>query len=207
MLIGAAFGGLEVRAEGDGGARLSGRFPYGVTATLDSGGNGRRPRKERIAPRAFRYAVEDPDREIHLLAGHSFDRPLASKRGGSLKLRDGDDALAFEARIAPEVAQTSHGRDVLALVASGLAVGLSPGFRVAPREVVEKPEEVVEEDPREGNALIRVVRAAILFELSVVTRPAYDEATVEARDWTPSDREATVERQLRRMRAMRQWRV
>jgi uncharacterized protein len=25
-----------------------------------------------------------------------------------------------------------------------------------------------------------------LFELSIVTRPAYDEATVEARNWSPS---------------------
>jgi phage head maturation protease len=33
-------------------------------------------------------------------------------------------------------------------------------------------------------AIIRWILAALLYELSVVTRPAYDEAQVEARNWT-----------------------
>ena len=37
---------------------------------------------------AFAFAVEDEAREIHLLSGHSFDRPLASKRRGTLRLDD-----------------------------------------------------------------------------------------------------------------------
>jgi len=32
------------------------------------------------------------------------------------------------------------------------------------------------------NAIIRTIFAALLFELSIVTRPAYDEATVEHDD-------------------------
>lgn len=186
MLIAAAEGGLELRREG-GETRLRGRFPYATLATLDAGGNGRRPRKEQFAPRAFRFAVEDDAREIHLLFGHDFSKPLASKLRGTLALRDTDEALSFEARIAPEVAETSHARDVLALIASGLAVGLSPGFRIPPPEAVENAETVEEEDPSQGNALIRTIRAAVLFELSIVTRPAYSEAQVEARNWRLAD--------------------
>jgi len=73
---------LELRREG-GETRLRGSFPYGSLAVLSDGGRRGRPRKERFAPRAFGFRVEDPEAEIHLLAGHSFDRPLASKRAGT----------------------------------------------------------------------------------------------------------------------------
>ena len=69
---------LELRQRG---RLLSGRFPYRSTATVRDRG---RVRKERFDPGAFAFAVEDETREIHLLAGHSYDRPLASKRAGSL---------------------------------------------------------------------------------------------------------------------------
>ena len=173
--------GLELRATGDGSRRLQGRFPYRRRAVLDAGGKGRRPRKEEFAPRAFSYAVDDPDREVHLLVGHSFDRPLASRKAGTLRLADSDEALTFEAILTPEIQRTSWVQDFLAGFAAGLIVGVSPGFRVAPPEAVEKPEEVTEEDPAEGNALIRTIFAAILFELSMVTRPAYQEAEADLR--------------------------
>lgn len=174
-------GGLELRDAGDGSRRLTGRFPYNSLATLHSGGNGRKPRKEQFAPRAFSYAVEDPDRDIHLLSGHSFDKPMASKRAGTLILSDTDEALLFEAIFGGEIQAASWFADFLAAFAAGLIGGISPGFRVAPPEVVPKPEETTQEDPSEGNALIRTIFAAILFELSLVTRPAYPDTEVDLR--------------------------
>lgn len=191
MLFGGADGGaLELRRESDGGARLSGRFPYNKPAVLSDGGRSGRPRKEVIASRAFSYRVERDDEDIHLLAGHSYDKPLASRGAGTLSLRDADDALTLEARITREIAETSHGRDVLAMIGAGLAIGLSPGFRMPPERAVpaDKAETVEEEDPAEGMALIRTIKAALLYELSVVTRPAYPEAQVELRSWAPTSR-------------------
>lgn len=189
ILHGAPDGRLEVRQEGDGSRTLRGSFPYGETATLSDGGRKGRPRKERIAPHAFRYRVEEPAENIHLLVGHDYNRPLASKLSDTLKLTDGDDALTFEATIPPGVAETQHARDALALIGAGLAVGVSPGFRLPPERTVEDAESVEREpdNPDEGQngAVIRTVKAALLFELSIVTRPAYDEAQVEARDWRP----------------------
>lgn len=173
--------GLELRAAGDGTRRLTGSFPYKSRAVTNSGGNGRRPQKEEFAPRAFAYAVNDQGRDIHLLSGHSFDKPLASKKAGTLILRDSDTALMFEAILTPEIQRTSWAQDFMAAYAAGLVGGISPGFRVAPPEVVPKPEETTEEDPAEGNALIRTIFAAILFELSMVTRPAYGETSVDLR--------------------------
>ena len=185
MLTGGAIGAIELRRADDGGVRLSGRFPYNSRAILSDGGRTGRPRKEEFAPGAFDYSINSPEQEIHLLVGHSFDKPLASKLNGTLTFENTTDALILNAAIPALVAETSHGRDALALLGSGLAVGISPGFRIPPKQAVEDAEEIFEEDPAEGRAIIRRILEVILFEFSIVTRPAYKDATVEERNWTP----------------------
>lgn len=179
----AALGGLELRAAGDkGGRRIRGSFPYGKRATLSDGGRTGRPRKEVIAPRAFAYRVEKRE-TIHLLIGHNYDRPLATTDNGSLALRDTAEALTFEARIAPELERAPFFADFWGAFLAGLVGGISPGFRIPPPSAVppEEAEQTEEEDPAEGRALIRTVFQALLFELSLVTSPAYKETAVEAR--------------------------
>lgn len=171
MLSGAAQGVLEVRAEADGGARLSGRFPYSEVAELAQG------RSEVFAPGSL-----EPRANVYLLSQHRFETPLASTESGGLELRADGDALTFEARLSPEVVNTSHGRDALALIRSQLAVGVSPGFRVT------KGGERVE---RRNGGLLRTVTRAVLHELSIVTAPAYSSAQVEARSWTPENFDGT----------------
>ncbi|RAI01020.1 hypothetical protein DLJ53_17510 [Acuticoccus sediminis] len=186
MLFGGAIGELELRRDSRGtGRRLKGRFPYNRLAVLSDGGrNGGRPRKERIAPRAFSYRVERPDEEIHLLVGHSYDRPLASRNNDTLTLRDTDEALTFDANIVPEVQEAPYVQDFLAAFSAGLIRGISPGFRIPPPRTVPDAEKVEEEDPAEGTALIRTIFEALLYELSLVTVAAYREATAEeARSW------------------------
>lgn len=175
MLWGAYQGSLELRTEG-GETRLRASFPYGRPAVLSDRLNGFRPRKEVVAPRAFAERIEAGE-DIHFLAGHDFDRPLASRAAGTLTLRDTDAALEIEARIAPGMAGVSYVRDLLAAHAAGLIRGLSPGFRV------RQGGETVTED---GDAILRTIRAADLFEISAVTRPAYPAAQIEARDWATS---------------------
>ncbi|MEP0046571.1 MAG: HK97 family phage prohead protease [Roseobacter sp.] len=189
MLIGFAGGGLELRKRASGALALQGRFPYGKRAVLSDGGRTGRPKKEVIAPRAFAYRVERPDEDIHLLVGHSFDKPLASRGAGTLDFVDSDEALSFTALITEEMQQVSYVRDILAGIAAGLTLGISPGFRLPPKRAVPQPEKIEDEghDPENGahNAIIRTVLAALLYEISIVTRPAYDEAQVEARSWQP----------------------
>lgn len=186
MLYAPVPGALELRKNHDGSRTISGRFPYNSLAVLDSGGDRRRPRKERFASKAFSYAIDKPDFEVTLLFGHSFDRPLATKLSHTLKLKDTEAALTFDAEISPEAAEISHVKDVLAMLAAGLIGGISPGFRVPPKSAVPDAEEVTEEDPAKGRALIRTIKAAVLYELSLVVRPAYPETQVEARNWTPA---------------------
>src|SRR3546814_2272400 len=128
-------------------------------------GDGRR---ERVAARAFRHRIEAGE-NIFLVAGDDAEKPLASTEAGSLSLRDGDDALHIEARV---VASTTWATDALAALAAGLTKGLSPGFRVKPGGDLVT---------RTAARLLRTVPAAALFEVSLVTRPAYDAAPPAAR--------------------------
>lgn len=159
---------LETRAESDGSVRVSGAFRYQSVTTL--GRYGGRERREQFASGAFQFDAVD------LLSQHTFDRPLASTDSGSLTLRSNEQGLEFEACISPEVAGVSYVRDALALIRSGLAKGLSPGF------VVE--DETVSEDDA---GITRTIRKARLHELSIVTRAAYPQAQVEARNWRPDN--------------------
>jgi len=165
---------LEYRQRG---RTLTGAFPYGKVATVADRGE---VRKERFEPFAFQFAVADPLREIHLLSGHSFNRPLASKLGKSLVLRDTPTALTFTATLPPEGEQPTWMVDAVRAVRAGLVGGISPGFRVPPPDAVPDAETVVPEPGNPGVG-IRSIRAAVLFELSLVTRPAYDETAVDLR--------------------------
>ena len=181
MESGGVIGSLELRRGGGGSRRLRGTFPYNRPAVLSDGGRTGRPRKEVFAPGAFAYRVDRPEEDIHLLVGHSYDRPLASRRAGTLVLQDTPAALIFDAEITPEIQRTSYAVGFLSGFAAGLIIGISPGFRIPPERVAPNAEETTEEDPDEGMALIRTIFQALLYELSVVTRPAYSETTIEER--------------------------
>jgi uncharacterized protein len=163
MLWGAATGALELRAT-DGGFRIRGAFPYGSDTELAPG------RSERIEARAFAARIEAGE-DIHLLSGHDYAKPLASRHAGSLQITDTGEGVQIEAEIS---AGTSWAADFLAAHKAGLVRGLSPGFRVSPGgERIE----------RRGDTVLRSITRAELFELSAVTRPAYSAAQIEARSW------------------------
>ena len=165
MLWGAAHGaGLELRATDNGGVRVAGRFPYATEAELARG------RFERIEARAFAERIEAGG-DIHLLAGHDYNRPLASRGAGTLEIRDTPEALEIEATLSDG---TSWARDFLEAHRAGLIRGLSPGFRVSPGgERIEA----------RGDGVLRRIMRAELFEISTVTKPAYESAQIEARCW------------------------
>ena len=159
---------FEIRQDGDG---LAGRFVYDVdTITSDRAEVRQRAgvRKSRIRPGAFRFALEDETREIQLLMGADFDRPLASKLAGSLDLEDGPEALTFRAERLPD---TSYVRDFRAQLATGAAqFGVRPLYRIPPAETVADAVSIVPEAGNPG-VNIEVVNEAVLTGLAVVSRP------------------------------------
>lgn len=169
MLWGASLGALELRDAG-GATRLRATFPYGAETELAPG------RREVIAARAFADRIEAGG-EIHLLAGHDYEKPLASRAAGSLNVSETDAALVIEATISETMRGIGYVRDFLGAHGAGLVRGLSPGFRVPPGgERIE----------RRGDGLVRTIERADLFEISAVTRPAYPSAQIEARAWQTS---------------------
>ena len=70
--------------------------------------------------------------------------------------------------------------DTVRMVESGLAGGVSPGFRVPPASVV-KGAETFEAEPGNPGVQVRVINSAVLHEISIVTRPAYSETDIDAR--------------------------
>ena len=165
---------LEYRQRG---RRLAGTFRYGTFATVKDRG---RTRKETIRSRAFSFAVKSEEHDIDLLRGHSFDSPLGSKLSGSLALEESDEALEFVASLPPERSQPSWMVDAVLAVRSGLVRGISPGFRVPPLSVVANAEELI---PEVGNTgvLVRTINEAVLYELSLVTRPGYSGTEIDIR--------------------------
>lgn len=172
MLWGAHTGSLELRTEG-GETRLRATFPYGRETVLSESMG--RERREMIVAHAFADRIERGE-DVHFLSGHDFNKPLASRSAGTLTLTETDEALTVDATISAEMGQVSYVRDFLSAHAAGLVRGLSPGFRVRPGG------ETVQE---RGSSILRTIRAADLIEISAVTKPAYPQAQIEARNWQP----------------------
>lgn len=172
-------GTVELRRRSGRRPQLRGSFPYGKLATISNRG---RVRKERIASRAFGFAIDDAEREISLLYGHSYDTPLASRAAGSLVIADSAEAVSFRATLPREAEQPTWMRDTVLAVEAGLIGGLSPGFIVPPQDVVPGAQRFVPE-PGNPSVSIREIAEAVLLEMSLVTRPAYGGTTVEARAW------------------------
>ena len=126
--------------------------------------------------RAGRFAIEDDSRQIDVLSGHDFGKPLASSKAGTLDIEDGDDGVTFEARLPDD--PPSWAIDAERAIAAGLMTGLSPGFVVPPASAVPDAERFVPE-PGNPGVQIRVISEAALREFSIVTAPAYADAAVD----------------------------
>ena len=212
-------GELELRQSG---RRLAGRFPYSQKsgdrqATVMNKG---RVRKERIGPDAFGWQIREfaklqeklgdaitnafdearvqllrqelERRNIHVLAGHSYDRPMGDMLRSGARVTSTKDAIDFEIDLPDVADMPGYMKDTIAMIRSGLIGGISPGFRVPPKGVVPNGERL---EPEPGNPAVqvRVIENAVLSELSIVTRPAYSETDVDVR----AQLEAIPQRRLR----------
>ena len=200
---------LEIRARGGGPGSLFGRFQYsqapgrGMATISDRG----KVRKERIAGDAFGWQMREfkrlqaemaqviegaadearlevlrqelERRNVHILAGHSYDRPLGSLSAGA-KISSTKEAIEFEVDLPPEADRPSYMQDSIRMIRAGLVGGISPGFRVPPASAVRNAE-TFEPEPNNPSVQVRVIRQAVLYELSLVSRPAYSETEVDIR--------------------------
>ena len=175
-------GELEIR---EGGRLLRGVFPYNALATVS---DRLKTRKETFSPGAFQYSIAEAQAKrarIDLLDGHSFDKPLANSIDDSvvfseIPTENGGLSLVFEATLPVQSQQPSYMRDLVLKINAGLARGISPGFRVPPKSVISNSEIL---EPERGNPAVNIrrINQAVLYEMSIVTRAAYLESSIENR--------------------------
>ena len=163
----------EVRQSGRG---LGGKFSYNTPTVLRNRG---RKRKQTVRPGAFRFAIQDETREINLLLGRDYDKPLASKQAGTLHLIDNPEALEF---FVDELPDTSYVRDFRAGLSSGAFVaGVAMLFTIPPASVVPEAVEIIP-DPDNPDVDVEVVHESVLTAIAVTTRaPRGNPGTVSER--------------------------
>jgi HK97 family phage prohead protease len=134
---------------------------------------------ERIAPGAFKRSLQSRN-EVKLLWNHDAGEPLASVRGGTLKLTEDERGLKVEATLA----NTTRGRDVSELIRSKTVDSMSFGFSVI-------------KDSWSGD--VRTLQAVRLFEVSIVSSPAYEgtAGTVAVRSTTGIDADQLADALMR----------
>lgn len=122
--------------------------------------------KETISKGAFTRALAKGN-YIHFLAEHDENKILASTRNGSLTLKEDDKGLLMTA----DISDTTYGRDYHTLIKDGILRNMSFGF------TVDKDKWSKDKD----GTYKREVNDLTLYEVSVVTNPAYPQSTISAR--------------------------
>jgi len=139
---------LEVREDGDG-------MTFEGYAAVFNSDSEPLPFIERIQPGAFLKSLQSRN-EIKLLWNHDAGEPLASVRGGTLRLWEDEVGLRAWARIA----NTQRGRDTAELIRSGTIDSMSFGFNVI-------------KDSWSDDGSVRTLEQVRVFEISLVSFPAY----------------------------------
>lgn len=153
---------LEVRSDEGKPPRIVGLAPrYGVWSD-DLGGF-----VERFEPGAFTKTLAESD--VRALFNHDANYVLGRQKAGTLGMTDQRKGLHFEV----EPPETSWAADLLVSMRRGDIDQTSFSFR-AIRDEWTEPE-------KDGQPYKRVVREAQLFDVSIVTFPAYPSATAQVR--------------------------
>lgn len=122
--------------------------------------------REVIKKGAFARALSKGN-DIHFLAEHDANKILASTRNNSLKLVEDDKGLLMTA----EISDTSYGRDYHTLIKDGILRNMSFGFSVD-KDKWRKLND---------GTYTRDISDLTLYEVSVVTNPAYPQSSISAR--------------------------
>jgi uncharacterized protein len=150
----------ELRQEGDGNTFV------GYAAVFNSPSEPL-PFIERIAPGAFAKSLRNRKQDIRLYVNHDSNMVLASRNSRTLRLSEDERGLRVEA----DLPDTTAGRDIRELMATGVVDKMSFGFQVDRRG-----------DKWSDDGMERTLTSVRLFEVSVVTGfPAYEATTAAVR--------------------------
>src|SRR5208282_2863603 len=130
--------------------------------------------RETIAPGAFKRALAEKS-DVRALFNHRADKVLGRTASGTLLLSEDDNGLHFRCQLDPN--QQMH-RDLYSAVKRGDISEMS--FAFTPNGPDGEDWQNVQDE--RGNWFIsRTLKDVNLFDTSVVTHPAYDNTSVQAR--------------------------
>jgi len=151
---------LELRDESTEAPKV-----VGYAVVFDSLSNDLGGFLEKVDRGAFAESLKNND-EVHALYNHDDDKILGRRGAGTLRLWEDDYGL----RIEIDPPNTTVGNDVVELLRRGDLVSMSFGFY----NVTDSWEMSEGKD-------VRTIKSARLFDVSVVTNPAYQETSVGVR--------------------------
>lgn len=122
---------------------------------------------ERIAPGAAHGVL---DHDVRLLMNHDPNLVLARTTSGSLRLYEDSTGVLVEAELAP----TTYARDLATLLQRGDVSQMSFSFVPGDEEWDERPD---------GMWLRTITRLDELYDVSIVTYPAYEDTDAGMRSW------------------------
>lgn len=143
---------VELRAEGDG------RTFTGYASVFNQPSLPL-PFTEIVKPGAFKRSLQSRSRMM-LLWNHDTSNPLASTRNGSLRMVEDSHGLLVTATLP----DTTLGRDIAELVRTGVIDAMSFGFSV-------------KRDSWSGDGQTRYLDDVDLYEVSLVSTPAYEQTS------------------------------
>lgn len=174
---------IEARAD-EGDARRM----VGYAAVFNSITNIGNWYREQIAPGAFARAIQEDD--VRALVDHEPSRILGRNKSGTLTLAEDERGLRVE--ITPP--DTQLARDLMVMMDRGDVTQMSFAFTVRAQEWSDMDEPLP----------LRTVKDVRLFDVSVVTYPAYDETEVALRSLKEARAPALVSgAELRRLNMKR----
>ena len=180
--------GVEARAAEGGQGRTIVGYAAVFNSTTDIGFF-----RERIAPGAFAAAIARDD--VRALVNHENSRVLGRNTSGTLRLFEDERGLRYEID-APD---TQEARDLLVLMDRGDISQSSFAF-VATSETWDET----------GDKPLRTVNEVRLYDVSVVTYPAYDDTEASAaparrslEQWRDAQAPASTDQNAATRRAMK----
>lgn len=128
---------------------------------------------EQVAPGAFTKTIREAD--VRFLIDHDPSLLLARTKSGTLRLSEDKVGLYADADLAP----TTYGRDLAVLLERGDVSQMSFGF-----EVIKEDSTYEKVERSNGDTVdveVRTIREAKLWDVSVVTFPAYESTDAQLR--------------------------
>lgn len=154
----------EFRAELDGDTLVGHASVFSQMAPIAGG-------YEAIAPTAFDEVLKNPETDVRALVNHDPTLVLGRQSAGTLELSTDREGLKFKVKLP----KTSYAQDLKELVARGDISGASFGFIPGEEEFSKAPD---------GKQVRTHLSVARLLDVSPVTWPAYDGASVALRHMT-----------------------